>query len=155
MPRRVTNVTIIDNGDGTCAVQVGPNGYGGMNTQSTFFDRNTFNPDQLAGNIRLARLVGNYVGTGVSAEFLARLKAAGVKLSDADYPVDNLAYNADGTVTVTYGPSTLTVPAAQVEGDTGDQSILLPNVAAFLRKAGYTSLTPQAIAAVAAASFWY
>ncbi len=152
MPQQVSGVTMIDNEDGTCAVQIGGAGYGGLDIAS-FFDRSTFSQDHLAGNMRLARVIGNY-GAVTSEEYLARL-AEGLHLTDADYTVTSIVDNEDGGYTVGFGSQTVTMQAGDLEGDTNDLQQVLRNIGSFLRIAGYTELTAGAIAAVATQSFWY
>ncbi len=152
MPQQVTGVAIIDNEDGTCAVQIGSSGYGGLDIAG-FFDRSTFNQGHLAGNMRLARLIGNY-GTVTSEEYLARL-AEGLHLTNDDYTVTSIVDNEDGSYTVGFGSQTVTMQTSDLEGDTNDLQMVLRNIGSYLRIQGYTELTAGAIAAVAARSFWY
>lgn len=156
----LSSVVLTPNSDGTYNLQIGPYGYQG--NQADLTNRN-FDIDQLANTLRLAHLIGNY-GSPDSREFIDAVNntLGGVKLADATYFITSVANNPDGTITIGTAPTntgvtvqTFTGGFSSLTSDTQDSSVVVGGVKSFLRLAGYTSLTPAAVAAVNARQFWY
>ncbi len=170
MPQQVTGVEITINTDPTkYDVQIGPNGYQGR-TIADLFDRSTFDEDHMLGNIRLKWVIGGY-GALASQEFRDALDA-GLSTTAGDFYSVSFAQNIDGSLTISFGNvvggvanQTLTVSQSDLEEDTHDLEMVLRNIGAFLRKAGYHDLTTvapngiyagkTAIEAVALKTFWF
>jgi hypothetical protein len=136
----------------TVSVQVGPNGYSGLplSGNGSFFDRVSFDADHLFGNIRLHYVIGNF-GTLWSQEFVDSLNANGVATTAGDFYNVGFEVNDDGSYTISFGSAiggavnqTITTDEATLTEDTYDQTILLKNIGAFLRRAGFSDLTTPA-----------
>ncbi len=170
MPQQVTGVALTINTDPTkYDVQIGPNGYQDR-TIADLFDRSTFDEDHMLGNIRLKKIIGGY-GALASQEFRDALDA-GLSTTAGDFYSVGFEQNIDGSFIVSFGNvvggspnQTLTVSESDMEEDTHDLEMVLKNVGAFLRKAGYHDLTTvapngvyagkTAIQAVALHTFWF
>lgn len=64
-----------------------------------------------------------------------------------------LTDNGDGTVNVQLGMFGFTVDTGTLFSPSGDYQTVLNNVGTFLREAGFSSLTPEALDAVRAHTF--
>ncbi len=170
MPQQVTGVALTINTDPTkYDVQIGPNGYQGR-TIADLFDRTLFDEDHMLGNIRLKKIIGGY-GALASQEFRDALDA-GLSTTAGDFYSVHFNQNLDGSFEVSFANSvggvpsqTVTVSESDMEEDTHDLEMVLKNIGAFLRKAGYHDLTTAApngiyagktgIEAVALHTFWF
>lgn len=160
MPQQITGVQVSVSGS-TVNVQL-PDGSGFQQDIGFFFGPQPFDTKQIISNMRLAKLIGGYANL-LSKEYLAgiNVSAAGVRGKDADYFVTQMLQNPDGSYQIGFGPSagvvqqTISAQALDLTADTADNSVVLDNLVVFLRIGGYTSFTAQAIAAVAAAKWWF
>lgn len=170
MPQQITSVAITLQADPTLYnIQLGPNGYIGR-LVADLFDRSTFDEEHMLGNIRLKKIIGGY-GNLASDEFAAALDA-GVATTAGDFYGVGFTQNIDGSYVVAFGNvvggspnQTLTVQESDLEEDSHDLNLVLLNVGAFLRRAGYHDLTTPApngvyagktgIQAVALHVFWF
>lgn len=133
----------------TYSVTIGPNTYGPFQI-ADLFNRTNFDSDQLFGNIRLRRIIGNY-GVLWSQEFTDAINKNGVRIQGGDYYNVTFEQNDDGSYTLGFGSAigqapnqTITVDPSTLADDTHDQSIVLSNIGSFLRIAGYSDLTTPA-----------
>ncbi len=172
MPQQVTGVAItIQAGSPTTLydVQIGNAGYQGR-TIADLFDRTTFDEDHVLGNIRLKKIIGGY-GALASQEFRDALNL-GLSTTAGDFYSVHFNQNIDGSFEIGFtnavggvANQTLTVSESDMEEDTHDLEMVLKNIGAFLRKAGYHDLTTvapngiyagkTAIQAVAGKVFWF
>jgi hypothetical protein len=149
MADQVTGVAITVTGT-TYSVQIGPNGYSGL-TVAALFDHTTFDQDHLFGNIRLKNIIGNYGANLWSREFEDALNLNGVATTSGDFYNVGFTANADGSYTLAFASvlggspnQTITVNPIDLTDDTHDQTMVLKNIGAFLRRAGFTDLTTPA-----------
>jgi hypothetical protein len=151
VPDQVTGVQIVLDPAlaTTCTIQIGPNGFGGVSIAG-LFDHTQFDPEQLFGNIRLRRIIGNY-GVLWSQEFANAINAQGVRCTGGDYYNVSFETNQDGSFTVGFGSSvgaapnqTITVDPGDLADDTHDLAMVVRNIGSFLRIAGYHDLTTPA-----------
>lgn len=151
MPQQVTGVAIaIQSGDPTLYdVQIGGSGFQGRHV-ADLFDRTTFDEEHVFGNIRLKWLIGHRGEQLWSQEFTTALNA-GLSTTAGDFYHLALTENVDGSYTLAFGTSpsgvanqTITMTQSDLENDTNDIEMVLKNIGAFLRKAGYTDLTTVA-----------
>jgi hypothetical protein len=169
MADQVTGVAVTVSG-ATYSVQIGPNRFSGLPV-ADLFDWVTFNPDHLFGNIRLKHVIGNF-GELWSKEFADALNNTGVATTAGDFYNVGFAANQDGSYTLSFGSvlggvanQTITFNPVDLLEDTHDLNMVLLNLGAFLRRAGYTDLTTPAtsglhagktgIQAIAEATFRY
>lgn len=148
MADRVTGVTLTPNPDGTVNIQIGPNGF--QIPQTQLFDRVTFDPDHLMGNIRLKNVIGNYGANVWSQEFLDAINANGIQTTSATFYGLGFTFNPDGSLTVTFGTvlggtpnQSETFNTADL-GDTHDLGMVVKNIGAWLRMAAFHDLTTPA-----------
>lgn len=151
VPDQVTGVQVVPNPtDPTLYdLNIGPNGWQNLQV-SQLFERNSFDAQQLFGNIRLKRIIGNY-GSLWSQEFAAALNANGIRCTGGDYFNVSFEQNQDGSYTVGWSTAigqapneTIVVRPESLADDTRDIEQVRRNIGAFLRIAGYTDLTTPA-----------
>lgn len=149
MADQVTGVVVAVSG-ANYSVQIGPNGFQGLPIAG-LFDRSTFNPDHLFGNIRLKKVIGNF-GELWSKEFADALNANGVGTTSGDFFNVGFSQNQDGSYTLSFGSvlggspnQTITVNPADLTEDTHDLNMVVLNLGAFLRRAGFTDLVTPAV----------
>lgn len=168
VPDQITGVQIVP-GAGpaptACQIVMGPNAE--EVTIASLFDRTTFDAEHLFGNIRLKRLIGNY-SVLWSDEFRDAINGAGVKTKGATYYNVAFDQNQDNSYTIGFGSAvggaaneTITVDPGDLADDTHDPWMVVRNVGAFLRLAGYTDLTTPApngvyagLTAIEAVAMW-
>ncbi len=151
-------------------IQIGNSGQQGL-TIASLFDRTTFDEGHLLGNLRLHKLIGGF-GSIASKEFATSINAAGVAITAGDFYSINITQNVDGSYTIGFAQEvgaadnqTLTATDADLNADNHDEDMIVKNVGAFLRRAGFHDLTTPApngvyagktaVQAVALMSFWF
>jgi hypothetical protein len=156
MPKQKIGIKITDLGNGLCNIQW--NGNGTEVETATLFDSEP-STKQIVDNLRLAFLIGGFTQMN-SEEFK---KDRRVHCKDGSYWINSIELVEESqklyhvTFSKTKGHTKVGMEISQYDlmYEENDTSVMIANIAVFLKKSGYTTLTAKAIEAVEKKAFWW